>query len=472
MVRTLVFILSFLASTSLWPAQLSLQLDKAQATVGEPILLRISAPMALNDLDLGALQNDFEVFARAASFSTTRGKSSGVLEATLYPLRSGHLNLPALHMGKLQSRAQSIDIAPPNIALSTWLEPLAPMERQAATLYLQLQDEGDVSITPPQIDAPHIAWSPLPEIGAAENSGKRLLRWRILPLQNGSLTIHFPMLDAYRFGQRLRFPLPALSFRAARAPLYLPLYLPIGQPKLVAEALPQSLIMGQPYNWNIYIDAPGLSPEGALQLVQYNKAYGLHFYAPSATRVQRDGREWLQFSLNFYATGNAPIFPSLHLAYFDPAQDMLRTVVLPGRQLTARDPTLRKQLIALATAVLTLLLVAAANAMRPIVRGWRARRRWLSVVGASQNTAQLYHALTRAAPWAAPTIARWPRPLAAQIEQQLRDELDALRFRSSLAPSAAASPQGRDTRENEHFVVVRQRWKIAAAALPLKFFAS
>jgi len=48
----------------------------------------------------------------------------------------------------------------------------------------------------------------------------------LLATQGGVATLAVPMLDATRFGQRLRFPGPSLSYQAAALPAWLPAHVP------------------------------------------------------------------------------------------------------------------------------------------------------------------------------------------------------------------------------------------------------
>ena len=80
----------------------------------------------------------------------------------------------------------------------------------------------------------------------ARQCGCANTRWPLLALKSGGQSVTFPILDAYKFGQRLRYPVTAVTFRALPAPAYLPLYLPIGQPAVRAEPLPQEIFLGRP----------------------------------------------------------------------------------------------------------------------------------------------------------------------------------------------------------------------------------
>ena len=442
-----------------WPllatAQLTAELDKKIAPLGEPLRLRITSTANLNALDLTPLKSDFEIFSQATTNSTRNGREQSVLDVTLYPLRSGKLILPSMVLGTARSPALPIEIQPATVRLQAWLTPAVPMEREPATLRLEIHDDGSLTwAMPTQLDAPHTTLRPLPE--QVRTEGNRIVhdyRWRVLPLKSTSLSITFGMLDAYKFGQRLRFPLHSLSFRVQAAPAYLPLQLPIGKPILRPDTLPKQIIADQPVAWNVDIQAPGLSPEGALKLLQYDTPPGLRFYPPSVTPVTRDGNDALRLTLTFVAERNAEIFPALHLAYFDPQKQRIEALNIPAARLSVRDP-LREKIV---NGALLLgggwLLVWLGYKTWPWLRRFQIKRAWLARIQTAHDAASLYRVLTLDTPWRAQTL-QWPAPL--HIDAELRAQLERARFGSR--PSEIA------------FANLKQEWLRACVQLPLLIF--
>ena len=374
-------------------APFTAELDKKISTLGAPVQLRITSRSNLSALDLTSLKQDFEVFNSAASTSTYRGKEHSVLDVTLYPLRSGKLRLPRLALGTAHTRALPLEIQAANVALRAWLTPVLPMEREAATLHLEIRDDGSLLWSrPTQLNAPHIVLRALPEQMHKETRTDtfgtvREYRWRVLPLKNGSLGIAFGMLDAYEFGQRLRFLVNAVSFRAQPAPAYLPLYLAIGKPIIHADTPPKQLIVGRPVAWNMDIDAPGLSAEGALKSLQFDTPRGLRFYPPSVTPIKRDGRDALRLTLSFLADRHAARFPALRLAYFDPQTRRVEALAIPAAPLTVRDP-LREKIIVAGMLILGVLFLAGlGRKIRPWMRRLRTKRAWLARLAAAHDPA-------------------------------------------------------------------------------------
>ena len=438
-------------------AQLKAELDKKISPVGEPLRLRITSTASLNDLDLTPLKNDFEVFGQAVSSSRRNGREESVLEVTLYPLRSGPLVVPRLSLGTTRSRVLPIEVPTAAVNLRAWLTPPVPMEREPSTLHLEIRDDGSLNwAMPTQLEAPHITLHPLPEQMREEtHAGVTTLvhdyRWSVLPLKGDSLRISFGMLDANKFGQRLRFPLNDVSFQVRAAAAYLPLYVPIGKPTLRTDTLPTPIRVGQPVAWNMDIQAPGLSAAGALKLLQYDTPRGLRFYAPEVTPINLDGHDALRLTLTFVAEHNAQTFPALSLAYYDPQRQRVEALSIPAAHLTLRDPLREKILTGTLLVAGALTLVWMGYKWRPWWRRWQARRAWLARLQAAHDMTSLYRALTQETPWRATTLRQWPTPFG--IDTQLRAQLEQARFGPPQTTIA--------------FSELKSAWLHACAQLPL-----
>lgn len=456
-IRCVLFFTLAFCLPSLSVAQLNAELDKKTALLGEPLRLRITSTANLNELDLTPLKNDFEVFSQATSSSRRNGREQSVLEVTLYPLRSGKLMLPGLSLGSIHSRPLPVEITAAAVNLRVWLTPSVPMEREPSTLHLEIRDDGSLEWPiPKQLDAPHITLRPLPEQLREEAHGGITTivhdyRWSVLPLKGDSLRIAFGMLDANKFGQRLRFPVSDVSFRVRAAPAYLPLYLPIGKPTLRTDPLPKPITVGQPVAWNMDIQAPGLSAAGALKLLQYDTPRGLRFYAPNITPIALDGHDALRLTLTFVADRDAQIFPALSLAYYDPQQQRIEALNIPSAHLTLRDP-LREKMITGALLIMSVLLLAwIGYKAKPWLRRLQIKRAWLARIHAAQDTTSLYRALTQETPWRAPTLQYWPTAL--HIDPELRAQMEQARF----------GPQ----KIENGFTDLKQAWLRTCLQLPL-----
>jgi len=442
MVRSIIIaLLLTLAGTPAIAARLSATLDKKASTFGEPIQLRIVANADLATLDLTPLKKDFEVFSSAVSGGTQNGKVQSVLDATLYPLRAGKLTLPALALDNARSQPLTLEIQPAKVSLRAWVSPETPMTREPATLHLEIRDEGDLTWdAPTQLDAPNIhlrtQGETTREIQQEERSVRlREYRWSLLALKSGGQSVTFPILDAYKFGQRLRYPVTAVTFRALPAPAYLPIYLPIGQPTVRAEPLPQEIFLGRPASRVLDIDAPGLSAEGALKSLQFDPPRGMRLYAPSVAPIKIDGQDGLRVTLSFVAEEtDVSAFPAIKLPYFDPKTQRIETLTIPAARLTVRDP-LREKIIAAGFILLVVLCLSWLGVKAwPWLKRLRAKRAWLARLDAANDAAALYRVLTTDAPWRANTLRKSADTLRA--DTQLASSLERLRFGAN-APEIA-----------------------------------
>lgn len=419
-------------------ARLNASLDKKNAALGEPIQLRIQADADLNALDLSPLKIDFEVFSSAVSGATQQGKAQSVLDATLYPLHAGTLTVPVLTLGTARSQPLSLVVQSPSITLRAWVSPDIPMVREPATLHLDIRDDGDLSWSAPtQLVAPNIYLRREVERSSESQQDGRTVqshefRWTLLALKDEGQSVTFPMLDTYKFGQRLRFPVSAVHFRALPAPAYLPLYVPIGRPLVRSEALPTEIFIGRPVSRVIEIDAPGLSAEGAIKLLHVDPPRGMRFFAPSVSPIKIDGRDGLRVALNFVVEDqDGSSFPAIKLPYFDPKTQRIETWDLPAARLNVRDPLREKIYAGGLILMLTLALGWLSVKAWPWLKRWRIKRTWLAQIEAANEVSALYHALTRDAPWRANTLQDSVQVLNANA--QLGNDLARLRFGDGTA---------------------------------------
>lgn len=442
-------------------AALEVKLDKNQSQLGEPVLLQIKSSEDLSALDLSPLKKNFEIASQTINRSSSQNREQYLLEATLYPLRSGVLTVPKLTLGTMRSQSLSILIRPANVSMLAWFPPGMPMEREATVLHLEIRDDGSLSWdTPIQIDAPFTTVRALPESTREESQDgiKRIVhhfRWQILPLKEGSLTVTFGLLDAHRYAQRLRFPVSSVSLNVRPAPAYLPLNLPIGKPAIRSDPRPQHIIAGKPVAWNMYILAPGLSAEGAHNLLQYAAPAGLRFYPPSITPVMLDGEEYLRITLSVIADRTVRNFPAIQLPYFDLQGQRIETALLPATVLQARD-LVYERLIAASIAIVVAGLLASLSWL-----GWRqlqrlgAKRRWLAQIGAAQTPAMLYAALTKNSPWQVRSLRSLPGRL--KIDARLYAELEQACFGAS--------------NRADRFVELQKSWARGIASTPARCYS-
>ncbi len=458
--RMVLKLLVSLWLTPLGAAALTVSLDKTHSPLGEPVHLRVTSSANLSEFDLTPLKKDFEIFSQTTNSSTSQGREQFILDVTLYPLHSGMLVLPNLMLGTTLSRALPIEITPSTVSMIAWVPPEIPMEREPTTLHLEIRDDGSLTWdTPIQLDAPYTTLRAFPELIKEElrDGAMQVMhhyRWRVLPLKNGSLGLTFGMLDAHKFGERLRFPVNPVSLRVQAAPAYLPLHLPIGKPTIRTDKPPSQMNVGQPAAWSLYIQAPGLSPEGALELLQYTTPPGVRFYAPSVTATNLDGEDILRLTLTYVAERNANIFPAFHLPYFDLQKQRIETLTIPASRLTVRSPVREKMIIGTLLSVGSVVLAWLGFRVWGGLTLFKNKRAWLARVGFARDPNHLYRILTQDSPWQVHTLQQWPKSLRPLHD--LRAQLEQACF--GLRPTQIA------------FADLRIRWRQACANVPLSHF--
>lgn len=401
MVKRFAFCLALAFAGHAWA--LTAQLDRKTLALGEPLTLSLSGKAAtLEAIDLAPLQGDFEVFARTLSKSETQG----ILQLTLYPLKTGRLAIPALGSGRDRSRTLAVRVDAgsadmPAVSVKLHTEPGQPLVRQATRLTLELCDDGSLEWKRPNLPLSgrmqHRALGE--EQIEIEQDGVRCTahryHWAVLPTQAGEIRFELPMLEANKFGQRLRLPPPVASFAAAPVPAWLPLNVPVGKPSLSAEALPAESPLERPLAWRFTVEG-GYSVDGlkALLALQLQAHAAWRAYPPTVELLAPEDRNspLTRLAVTLYAlpeTSGPLALPALTLPYFDPGSGRLEQLALAKQTLEIYAPFWRKLgLAAVLLAGSAVLLVL----LQWLHREWQWRRRrddTLLAIGNAADPAEL-----------------------------------------------------------------------------------
>ena len=396
-------------------AALQVQLDRHVLVLGEALAVSVRGDnlgVPLDRLDLAALQADFDIYTRSTDRQTrvVHGQTqvSETLSMLLYPLRTGQLQIPALHLAGHSSAPISVAVAAsggdtPPVLFKLSLQPQSPMTRQVARLTLEIADDGSLQWVP--IKLPEPAGVYLRELAAQESTQQQdgvtrtshRQSWALMPLKPGKVTLTFPMADALKFGTRLRYALPTLTFDAASAPAYLPVYVPIGKLSASTQPLADELRLNQPASWVIQVRGTGLSAAGLARLLPpLPDTEALHFYPAQISLLADTGKQleqtW-QVSTPFVPlrTGQLTL-PERVLAYYDPNRG-LQTQVLAAQRVTVVNPlwaSLRRIGI---FSVVGLMLVLGMYWFGKAARRWLIRRTSLRQVMSASDWQQLKQAV-------------------------------------------------------------------------------
>ncbi|MDP2833248.1 MAG: hypothetical protein Q8Q28_08145 [Pseudomonadota bacterium] len=430
-----------LLSTAVGAAGLKTQLDHPTLALGDPLTLTLTGT-ALEQIDLAPLAADFEVRGRTQS----RSGDEETLVLTLYPLRTGRLDLPTLQAGAARTRPAGVTVTAgsadtPQVLFRVESEPALPLQRQPTRLTLEACDDGSLDWKRPLLPL-HAALHQRPlgeEQMNLERDGVRCTahrwHWMIIPTQAGPLQLPLPMLEAGKFGRQLRFPAPAVAFTVAAVPAWLPLNVAIGQPRLTVEKLPETWPVQRPLAWRFEV-VGGYSEEGlkALLALQLHDRASLNAYAAALETLPGEERNSpltrLRVTLYANARETGPlVLPSLSLPWFDPVGGRLESLTVAGGQVQIVNPA-RESLARWLMLLFGVGLLAAALAWAIHRLAWRWwKRRGLMALAAATDRETLLRNVRgfslRRQPHPAATLGLWRDRLRAEARCEGLDELIA-----------------------------------------------
>jgi len=364
------------------------ELDRETLALGEPLQLRLTRALAsreppLDSLDLAPLQRDFEILERTVG----RDSARETLTLMLYARHAGRIELPTL--GR-PGRAQRVTVTEgsdsvPRVRWLLSLDPPEPLLRQPLTFTLEACDDGTLLWKRPSLPAVEgLLLRPLHETEIiTTRDGQRCTahrwHWALLPTATGALTLPLPVMEAGKFGRRLRFAPPALALRAQALPAWLPAQAAVGQPEFVAEPLPAQAVLEQPLAWRLRVQgaysAAALQELLVAQLRAADARLGLHVYAP-LIEPQASVAAAPQYRVTLYLLPRERAtlaLPALQLPWYDPASGQLRQQRLAAARVEVVDPR-RQRWLSAAIVAAVVLAATALGAMAWRLGAWRLRR--------------------------------------------------------------------------------------------------
>lgn len=415
--------------------RLTLKADKKEIALGEPLTVEIKAEDVrepLSSISLDKLKQDFNVYGISSSVQTQSKKgrrvSSETMTLILYPLRAGKLQLPALSYSGKNSQPLAVSVVESSkqtarVIFKTALDVAHPQVRQAATLTLEIYDDGSLQWTAPReivTAAAHqrkLADSQREETVDGTRYTVHHYAWALMPLREGGMTVEFPMLDAFKFGTRLRYAVAPLWIDAAPVPAYLPVHVPVGMPVVSVDPLPSEIALERPVNWTFSVQGSGISAEGMSKLLAaISSNESLRFYPPMISTAEDErpttAMQILLVTLPFVPlrTGTLQL-PEINLPYYDPASARVEAAVIPGVRIEVFNPvwqTVQK------TAAGLLASLGAAGLGYWLLKAFRRalkRRKSLLAVSRATSADELHRALLKfdiaAAPVQCLTLQQW-----------------------------------------------------------------
>ena len=421
---------------------LTAELDRTMVALGEPVTLTVQGQgLDLDKLDTGPLGAHFEVYGRTLS----RGGNGEALALTLYPRAAGAVRVPPLQLGRQQTASLALTVVDgsdnvPRVAADWTLEPAALRVNQPVRLTLSICDDGGLQWQRPSLP-PHagrVLRSLGEDEGEAEADGEACtlhrFHWALLATRSGVATLAVPMIDATRFGQRLRFPAPTLSFDVEALPAWLPSGIPSVAPAVVADPLPSRWPLGRPFSWRVEVTG-GYSADGikAVLDLQLRASPALDMYPPLIEALAPDdpnsplSRYAITLFLEPRASGELTL-PALRFPWYDADRGQLASARMPEKTLAVFDPRWQFAMRLAGSVLVVLLLGGLIWRIRGMARWRLARRRGLRGIRQAHDARTLARALRQFSLEGrpcAPSLDVWLQRM--QRECNARDLTDAVR---------------------------------------------
>lgn len=424
----------------------SVTADKPELTLGQSFVLTLRADNAatsLKQLPIDILRKDFSV---ASTDIQQQGKSQ-FMSLRLYPLKAGPITIPSLSFAGLRSKAlnlmileSSADIS--SVSVKTGFTSSNFVERQAAYLVIDVDHDGGLQWQPPQVpttpDAHIRALPPLPLTTNSDGTVKQRYAYTLMPLRSGIIKISWPLLEASKFGEPLRYAIPATILDVSPIPRYLPLHVPVGKVTVLASKSPATVTINQPFNWEFIIQGTGLSDEGLSKLLDVPESNTLKIY-PAQIEVRENGTAAIQtakFTVSLVPLkAGAVSLPKITLPYYDPQLGRIEGATVPHSGVRVFDPVTQWLWWVAASLAICLGLGLILWKIVAYCRELLAKRAWLKQLAAAQDVKTLRHALL--APTYRGTMKQWMERYQQQFgaNAALQHQIERL-HRISFSPAA------------------------------------
>lgn len=429
MVRRIATLLIFIAALPVLAAP-AYRLEPASVALGEPVTLTLTGRVGtLDKIDLTLINTHFEILGQTLGGD---GREENLV-LTLYPLHTGRIALPNLG---LRGRPPVLIVmeqseTTPRVRFRIETAPEQYHVRQFVRLTIEACDDGSLLWQRPQLATREgVFMRPLNEEQVdVERDGELCTahrwHWAMLPTVAGAVNLPLPMMEAGKFGQRLRFPPPLAQLEALPVPAWLPPDLAIGRPEVIVPLLPAQWPVNRPLEWRIEVQG-SYSAEALknLLLLQLGNQAQFNKYPPSVEELNSDNGV-PRFAISLY-----PLFrdrgeiklPDLVLPWYDSATESLQQLHLSGARLLLFEPV-RQRLVNWLLGLAALIVSFALGYLLWRMFGWRLRRhRALNdlnrVADIHDLAGQLCAFTLRPASKPAATLGEWQQRMTKEVEMQ------------------------------------------------------
>lgn len=418
--------------------------DQTEVTLGQSFTLTLHAENVatnLKQLQIDILKKDFAI----AGVDIQDQAKSQVMRLRLYPLRPGLITIPPLYFAGLRSKAinvliqeSSADI--PQVIIKTGFSNSTFVERQATYFYVDIYHDGGLQWRTPEApvtpDAHIRALPPILPVTDANGTVMQRYPYTLMPLKSGTIQISWPLLEASKFGELLRYAVPTSIINVTAIPRYLPLHVPVGKITITAHPPVSRVKINQPFNWVLTIQGAGLSEDGLAKLLDFPENERLKIYPPQVEMQTSVMLQTAKVTVPVVPLKSGLVhLPKIVLPYYDSTLGRVEAAVLPEKAVRVFNPLVRW---AWWVGIALIICLAVGFVLWKAVHYFRrlvVRRAWLKRLALSRDVRALRNALLASN---AGTLGQWLAEYQSQfgdnpaLQEQI-ERLDRASF-SNVAP--------------------------------------
>lgn len=250
--------------------ELNMRLQQHRIELGQVINARLIATETEADLaevDLNPLYQNFAVIV-ADNVRSDSQRNLQTLNVELYPRRTGSLTVPALSLGEMKSREQTVLISNAMVGETATLVNLTVSgqkvwQRQQVLAAVEIKSAHrffNITLEPFKLKGfevrPFVA-AREPIDGDPHYRSRIRVGWSIFPLVSGAYTLELPMLKYEQGGlTQRRFFLPRIDIQVRELPQYIPPNMPVAKVHIASSIVTSGLLRtGHLAYWNIILSA-------------------------------------------------------------------------------------------------------------------------------------------------------------------------------------------------------------------------
>ena len=393
--RAITF-LSLMFFSSITLAEIRSDVDRETISMGESLRLTITgdASERLDQLDLAALQFDWEILSSSSSTNTSfingARSTTRTLSLDLLPLRDGILSIPSLSTGGNRTTPIAITVNPQTVSAGGDDSVRFSIEIDKRDVYIQEQMiltvtiEQAINLDGAEVTQLELSGAMVEEL-TRRNFQRQIngrlwrvtqLRYAIYPQQRGTLEIPSLSLTARevlpgrsllgaRLGKRFRLSEDAIAINVKPVPENFPgdVWLPAASLELAQSwsTPPESMEIGDSTTRTLTLAAEGLLSSqlpSITSMSESSKITGIRVYPDqeSSDQIERTegflGQRTRSEALVASGAGSWTL-PEVRVPWWNTETDALQYAILPSTTITVGTPVLQSPVQPMASAAQT-----------------------------------------------------------------------------------------------------------------------